>query len=159
MFAYCNNNPVGYYDNGGNKPKSYDDTIDDEDGDVFILGLNGDGSWNGGIQDQLEKAASYANASVDGTGHVAGTKKHSVFASTVNDMNISYVATEVSYKDGIIVTHGTKGSIRFDVVQYDISGIPIKAWDFKTGSAVLSQWRINQMLTQSGLLIQIIELR
>jgi len=159
MFAYCNNNPIGFYDDGGNKPKSYDDTVDDEDGDAFILGLDVDGNGNGGIQDQLEKAATYANASIDGTGHVVGTKKHSVFSNKVNDMNISCVATEVSYKDGIAVTHGTKGSIRFDVVQYDISGIPIKAWDFKTGSAVLSQARINQMLTRSGLLIQIVELR
>ena len=48
-----------------------------------------------------------------------------------------------------------KGSIRFDVVQYNKYGKVIKAWDFKTGSAYLSQSRISTMVRRSGLDIPI----
>ena len=113
----------------------------------------------GSPQVQLEKAAASANTSVEGTGHVAGTKKHTVFSANVNALNNSRIATEVSYKDGEIVPYGTKGSIRFDVVQYDKTGTPIRAWDFKTGSATLTQGRINQMQSRSGLYIPIDEIR
>ncbi len=43
MFAYCLNNPVCLYDDGGYKPKSYDETCDDEDDDVVIFD-NSDGT-------------------------------------------------------------------------------------------------------------------
>ena len=50
-------------------------------------------------------------------------------------------------------------SVRFDAVQYDRTGTPIRAWDYKTGSATLTQGRINQMQRRSGLFIPIEELR
>lgn len=53
----------------------------------------------------------------------------------------------------------TKGSIRFDVVLLTENNIPICAWDFKTGSARLTEERIRTMLKKSGLDIPIIEIR
>lgn len=49
------------------------------------------------------------------------------------------------------MSHGTKGSVRFDAVEYDSQGKPIRAWDFKTGSAYLTDARIGQMISKSGL--------
>ena len=53
------------------------------------------------------------------------------------------------------VEYGTRGSIRFDVVQYDKYGNVLKAWDLKTGNAILTQSRVNTMLRCSGLGISI----
>ncbi|MGN1157133.1 MAG: hypothetical protein ACI4TK_13225 [Agathobacter sp.] len=47
------------------------------------------------------------------------------------------------------VTYGTKGSIRFDVVQVNADGSPVAAWDLKTGAAVLTESRIIQMVERS----------
>ena len=62
---------------------------------------------------------------------------------------------EVSYQDRSIVDYGTQGSVRFDVVQYDTAGKPIAAYDYKTGSAVLTPARIQHMQQVSGLYIPI----
>ena len=41
MFAYCLNNPLVFFDDGGSKAKSYDETADDEDEClVFLCGNN-----------------------------------------------------------------------------------------------------------------------
>lgn len=166
MFAYCGNNPVVYFDDGGTRPKSYDETVDElDDSDCFFLFSDSEATGpqqfhgSGSVQSELETAASSASASIEGTGHVVGTHKHAVFSSNVNDLNIRQIATEISYMDGVVVPYGTKGSIRFDVLLFDEGGIPVMAWDYKTGSAVLSQTRINQMIRQSGLSIGIYELR
>ena len=73
----------------------------------------------------------------------------------VNALANKNLAIEISYKNGEIVSYGTKGSIRFDVLQYNQKGVPIAAWDFKTGSATLTTTRIEQMQTRSGLNISI----
>ena len=104
---------------------------------------------------QLQACANTANNQVSGTGAVAGTYKHSVFAAEVNKLGNSSIRTEVSYLNGQEVAYGTKGSIRFDVLQFNSEGMPIAAWDFKTGAATLTQSRITQMLERSGLNIPI----
>ena len=109
----------------------------------------------GGTQKQLQTAANTANSSISGKGPVVGSKKHTVFASEVNSVNNSRIATEVSYKNGQPVSYGTSGSIRFDVIQYNAKGIPIRAWDLKTGCAILSQSRIATMQARAGLTIPI----
>ena len=106
-------------------------------------------------EQQLESCAAKANASVPGKGPTAGTKKHTAFADNVNNLGNNSLYTEQSYKDGHLVTYGTKGSIRFDVIQVDANGMPIAAWDFKTGGAVLTDSRIFQMQYKSGLSIPI----
>jgi hypothetical protein len=108
---------------------------------------------------QLQSCADAANSEVAGNGPVAGTKKHGVFAQNVNDLGRSDLSTEVSYKNGAIVPYGTKGSVRFDVVQYSKSGTPIAAWDFKTGAAKLTGTRILEMHQKSGLSIPIFYVR
>jgi hypothetical protein len=107
------------------------------------------------VTSQLQDCANTANASVSGNGPVAGTKKHTVFANEVNNLGNSSLRTEVSYLNGQEVPYGTKGSIRFDVLQFDSSGTPVAAWDFKTGAATLTASRISQMQACSGLNIPI----
>ena len=116
-------------------------------------------SLKGNVSSQVQTCANTATASVEGKGPVVGTQKHSQFATEVNALGNSNLATEVSYKDGELVPYGTPGSIRFDVLQYDRNGNPIAAWDFKTGNATLSQARILRMQEASGLHIPIYEVR
>ena len=111
------------------------------------------------VSSQIQNCANTANTRVEGTGSVAGTSKHTVFAKEINALNNPNLVTEVSYKDGQVVPYGTSGSIRFDVMQYNQNGVPIAAWDFKTGSAMLTDSRISQMLGKSGLSIPIYEVR
>ena len=113
------------------------------------------GTVNSNVTDQLQKCADTANSIVSGNGAVAGTKKHVVFANEVNKLGNSSLRTEISFLDGMEVSHGTKGSIRFDVIQVGPSGDPIYAWDLKTGSAALTKGRIAQMQSKSGLNIPI----
>ena len=105
---------------------------------------------SGNVAAQLQTCADAANAQVSGTGAVAGTYKHSAFAAEVNKLGNSQLRTEVSYLNGREVDYGTKGSIRFDVMLFN-GNTPIAAWDFKTGAAILTESRISQMQTQSGL--------
>ena len=111
------------------------------------------------VSTQLQQCADTANASVAGKGAVVGTKKHTIFATEVQKLGRNDLGTEVSYKNGLKVPYGTKGSIRFDVIQYNAKGEPIAAWDFKTGSACLTDDRIRQMQSKSGLSIPIYTVR
>ena len=111
------------------------------------------------VTSQLQKCAKNANSKVSGSGPVAGTKKHSAFTNEVNNLGDSSLRTEVSYLNGEEVPYGTKGSVRFDVIQYDSKGNPVAAWDFKTGSATLTQSRIEEMQSISGLNIPIYEIK
>ncbi len=65
----------------------------------------------------------------------------------------------MSYKNEDCVKYGDKGSIRFDMVQYDLYGNPIRAWDFKTGSATLTTGRIATMQAKSGFSIPILMIK
>lgn len=105
--------------------------------------------------EQLQTCADTANSSVSGNGHVAGSQKHTVFANEVDALGNPNLRTEVSYLNGSEVQYGTRGSIRFDVLEYNSSGIPIHAYDFKTGSAILTPARVLRMQTASGLAIPI----
>ena len=109
----------------------------------------------GNVTTQLQICANTANANVQGNGAVAGTHKHTAFASEVSNLGNSNLRTEVSYINGQEVPYGTKGSIRFDVIQFGPDGTPVAAWDLKTGAAVLTESRIEQMQAQSGLNIPI----
>ncbi len=107
------------------------------------------------IGQKLQGCANSANAAIPGSGSVVGTQKHSLFAEKVNGLGIGSIRTEVSYLNGAEVPYGTKGSVRFDVIQFNDFNQPIAAWDFKTGNATLTAARIAAMLTQSGLDIPI----
>ena len=77
-----------------------------------------------------------------GKGAVHGTKIHTEFAERVK--NTLDLPTEVSYKGGIVVKRGTKGSIRVDVVKGNPEK-PTAIFDLKTGKAKLTKRRIKQI--------------
>ena len=100
----------------------------------------------------IRRATEAANEAYPGKGHVVGSRKHTVFGEVIRSYNSPSLKTEVSYKGGKEAPYGTKDSIRFDAVEYDIyTEKPIRAWDLKTGNATLTQSRINKMQNQSGL--------
>ena len=105
--------------------------------------------------DQLQNCADTANLRVAGNGPVVGTQKHAVFANEVNALGNSNLRTEVSYLNGAEVPYATKGSVRFDVLEYNSAGLPMCAYDLKTGAAVLTAARAAQMQQISGLNIPI----
>ena len=159
MLAYCGNNPVNRIDISGTDSFQLDENVDpakiQEETPKGGLTAGSNNSSTSDVSKQLSRCASNANSRVSGRGPVAGTQKHIEFTNEVNNLNNPNLQAEVSYLNGEIVTYGTKGSTRFDVVLYDASGTPIAAWDFKTGSATLSNSRIGQMQTRSGLSIDI----
>ena len=162
LFAYCGNSPVFRIDVSG-KDSDKTDEGDITDDDMRLLGGGGDGKPNPGggsgnttnLTTQLTNCANNAKAGVSGKGPVVGTKIHSNFSADVKNLNNPNLRTEVSYLNGVEVTYGTKGSIRFDVVLTDSKGFPISAWDLKTGNAMLTDSRIMQMQARSGLNIPI----
>lgn len=93
------------------------------------------------------------------TGHVSGTQQHTEFKKIIDSSGKNNLKTEVSFKDGKEVPYGTKGSVRFDVVEYDKNGEIIAAYDLKTGSASLSQERIAEMQKHVGKDIPIFEIK
>jgi len=107
------------------------------------------------LNKQLAQCAYNANAEVTGCGPIVGTRKHTVFAVNVNSLQNNRLWTEVSYMNGTSQSYATRGSVRFDVVLCNSRGVPIMAWDFKTGSAILTPARINRMRAVSQLDIPI----
>ena len=93
----------------------------------------------------LQRLATEASRTVQGTGRFAGTKKHSAFAERVNALNDLLLRSEVSYLNGEIVPYGTKGSVRLDVVEYAQDGSIIAVYDLKTGAVGLTPSRIQQI--------------
>lgn len=90
---------------------------------------------------------------------MAGTLKHSALKAEVDNLKNPNLKTEQSYNNGVEVPYGASGSVRFDVVLVDQFGRPIYAWDFKTGSALLSASIMAYMQSVSGFHIPVIELR
>lgn len=112
--------------------------------------------------DVLSSAASRALAKVGiGKGPVYGTLAHTAFRNEVEALGLKNLSTEVSYLNGKVVSYGTKGSVRLDVVEGPLLN-PTAVFDFKTGGASLSATRIQQIqshLPLSAKNIPIIEVR
>ncbi len=187
MYTYCGNEPVGGYDPTGYEDLCEEDNEDDNPlNDIGpVQGSNaagagpgtglGSGAGSGmgvgkgtgkGLRLDIKKAESWlksfakkANLEIKGTGHVAGTQKHSVFGKCIKDFGNNRLRSEVSYKNGKEVKYGTPGSIRFDAVLYDKANKPIAAWDFKTGSARLTATRIENMQKAIGEGVEIFEIK
>jgi RHS repeat-associated protein len=99
----------------------------------------------GSTGDLLSGLAGKAQATVgEGSGAVYGTAVHSEFAAEINALGDSNLSTEVSYLNGRIVSYGTRGSVRLDVVEGDPLE-PSAVYDLKTGSATLTPGRIAQI--------------
>lgn len=95
----------------------------------------------------LEILNNTANKAVEkvgpGKGPIYGTRIHKEFESIIDEYG-GNLSTEVSYFEGKVVPHGTKGSVRLDVVLGDINN-PSAIFDLKSGGASLTQSRIRQI--------------
>jgi hypothetical protein len=76
-----------------------------------------------------------------GKGPVYGTKVHTAFEKIVKGLGLK---TEQSYLNGVPVKRGTPGSIRVDALEGSIEK-PTVVYDLKTGSAELTQARIQKI--------------
>ncbi len=88
-----------------------------------------------------ELAAVAAKMVGKGKGAAWGTRVHTALRDLIRALDRKDINPEVSYLNGRVVKHGTKGSIRVDVVVGDPAN-PIAIYDLKTGSAKLTARRI-----------------
>ena len=112
-------------------------------------------------QQQLKQIATKVNQSVSGSGTVSGTLKHTEFAKQVKALSnsglvkksavckhpneFSPLQTEVTFKNGLIVSYRTKGGVRVDVVEFNPNGTIKAVYNLKTGNAELTTQRIQQI--------------
>ncbi len=98
-----------------------------------------------GIPQDLQISANNAASTTGpGRGPAYGTRVHSVFEIVVNALPNTARRTEVSYLNGQVVPRGTKGSVRIDVLEGPRNA-PTAVYDLKTGSALLTTFRIEQI--------------
>ncbi|MBE6572475.1 MAG: hypothetical protein E7656_09535 [Ruminococcaceae bacterium] len=100
------------------------------------------------VSDTREFLQDAANkVKTDVTGHVSGTKQHREFEEIIKGSGRTKLKTEASFDKltGKIDDYGKKGTLRLDVVEYDDAGKIIAVYDLKTGSAKLSQKRIQEI--------------
>jgi RHS repeat-associated protein len=97
----------------------------------------------------------------EGSGAVYGTKAHSALAKAANGLKIgdNLVRTEVSYLNGEIVKHGTKGSARIDAGLYNSKGQLIQVFDLKTGGSKLTTQQVQHIQTQTRTQVTVSEIR
>jgi RHS repeat-associated protein len=97
----------------------------------------------------------------EGSGAVYGTKAHSALAKAANGLKIgdNVVRTEVSYLNGEIVKHGTKGSARIDAGLYNSKGQLIQVFELKTGGAKLTSQQVQHIQTQTRTQVTVSEIR
>src|SRR5690554_2250671 len=112
----------------------------------------------GKLMDQASKAL---EALGKGSGPVYGTKAHTAFAKAVNGMQIGNytIRSEVSYLNGQIVKHGTKGSARIDAGLYNSKNELIHVFDLKTGGARLTTKQVQHIQGQVGRPVGVSELK
>lgn len=84
----------------------------------------------------------------DGQEHGHGTLVHAEFARAVRASNVPGLEVERSFKLGELVPYGLGGSVRTDVILRDQFGEISAVWDVKTGSAVLSTTRADELRRQ-----------
>ncbi len=102
MFAYCLNNPIVYYDDGGNKPKSYDDTVDNIEEDVWIpLGDLGSNGAPAGF------TSSTAAPSIEGFGDVGNAGKYPVYNTSGDILQSSVPPEAYDIYDYLLTHNGT----------------------------------------------------
>jgi hypothetical protein len=98
------------------------------------------------VASDVAAAATRANATVgSGRGPVHGSRVHTAFRQEILALGRSDVFSEISYLNGRVVPYGTPGSVRLDAVVDPNLTAPVAVYDLKTGSAHLTQARINQI--------------
>ena len=96
-----------------------------------------------------------------GKGPVYGIKAHAAFAKAAQGLKVGKytIKTEVSYLEGIIVKHGTKGSARIDAGLYDSKDNLIQVFDLKTGGAKLTEKQIQHIQNHTTSKVPVTEIR
>ncbi|MCL6475222.1 MAG: RHS repeat-associated core domain-containing protein [Firmicutes bacterium] len=94
---------------------------------------------------QVQQAANNAQRIVgSGRGAAHGTRVHTEFAKQVQQISRGRIRAEVSYRNGVVVPRGSRGSVRVDAVRGRLDK-PKEIWDLKTGGAQLTPKRIEQI--------------
>ena len=97
------------------------------------------------LADDLAAAATRAAQNVGpGSGPVYGTQVHTAFEVEARALGNPDLLTEQSYLNGVPVPRGMSGSVRLDVVNGPVNA-PTSVFDLKTGSAILTPARIQQI--------------
>jgi hypothetical protein len=106
----------------------------------------------------LKDVAGRANRHIPGSGHAVGTQRHT-YARRMIDRYHSMngpvgggLSTEVTFAPDFApgsAPYGTRGSVRLDFVEGNLQN-PIAVYDFKSGGAVLSNSRRNQIRNIAG---------
>ena len=96
------------------------------------------------LQVVKEVAGEALIAAGPGKGPVYGTAVHQRMRQSFEALKHPFLEAEVSYLDGFQVVHGTKGSVRFDAIGGP-EGAPEAIFDLKTGGAILTRRRANQL--------------
>ena len=111
MFAYCLNDPVRLYDDGGSKPKSYDETVDDPDDDCFFPGVINDTTSS-----QYNSWQEAEQGTRDAMGSVQPTKER-----TFNTPYGKRIADSYNPSDDIIAEskYGYQGRTKFIVSEIE----------------------------------------
>ena len=109
----------------------------------------------------LEKASLALKELGEGSGSVYGTKAHNIFSKSVNGLKVGdyTIRSEVSYLNGEIVKHGTKGSARIDAGLYNSQGELMHVFDLKTGGAKLTAKQVQHIQNQVGKPIGVSEIK
>ena len=116
------------------------------------------------LADDLAVAAQRAAQGLGpGQGPVYGTLVHAAFKTEVDALGLPglpNIFTERSFLNGLEVGYGTPGSVRLDVVNGPLNA-PISIFDLKTGGAILTPGRIQQIQAHvpGGASVPIIEVR
>lgn len=107
-----------------------------------------------GITDRLFGVASDVHDLLGpGQGAVYGTEFHYEFAARVRELGIPDLSAEVSFDRGVERPYTSPGAVRTDVILRDYTdGIPsvTAIWDLKTGDAVVSAARAQQIREKVG---------
>jgi hypothetical protein len=74
-----------------------------------------------------------------------GTAVHSAFGASVLAQGLEGVEVEFSYKNNSEATYGEEGSVRADVALRSVAGEVIAIYDLKTGGAVVSSSRAEEL--------------
>jgi hypothetical protein len=108
----------------------------------------------------LTAAAGRAAETVgEGSGAVYGTKVHTAFKAEVDAMGNGTLEAEQSFRPGEgVVRYGARGSVRADVVQRDAQGNVAAVYDLKTGRAMLTPARVQQIREAIGVVVRVIQI-
>lgn len=83
----------------------------------------------------------------EGRGPVYGTLVHTAFAAAVRALNRPDLFVEQSFDLDGVAQYGGDGTIRTDVILGPDPLFPLVIYDLKTGAAILTQARANQILS------------